>query len=143
MASFLTQLRGASGRFYLHHFGRGTPQGTATGVPVINGASQAGNSVVTDGWSNSVTDIVKAGDYLGFNDELHMVTANANSDGSGNATITIEPPMRTSPADDDTITVTDPTCIMRLTDDRQLNQAMSSQMITLGNFTINCIESFI
>ena len=84
--------------------------GSPAGTPLVNddgGASQTGRSVVTDGWSNSIT-IFKAGDYLKFanHDKVYTVTADATSDGSGDSTISIEPALITSPADDSAITYT-------------------------------------
>ena len=119
--------------------------GTATGTPLVNGASQnvnyanaVGNnwsqSLVTDGWTNSITNILRAGDVFtiagvfavnpvpgeGAKQSLpylqqFTVLANANSGAStGPATLTISPPIITSgpfqtvsaaPADNAAITV--------------------------------------
>ena len=93
---FLTQLRGQAGRFYAGDPLRKVPRGTATGTPLVAGGSQTGASLATDGWTAGVTGVLLAGDYIAFSGgsgrrELHMVTADANSDGSGNATLSIEP----------------------------------------------------
>jgi hypothetical protein len=84
--------------------------GVATGTPLVNGASQTGSSLITDGWTASQTPIVKRGDVFtittganlvhsinpvnyqsnGFRQQF-TVTADANSDGSGNATLSISP----------------------------------------------------
>ena len=114
--------------------------GTATGTPAVNGASQnvtydtAKNTwtqtLATDGWTNSVTGIVKAGDVFTIAGvymvnaktkastgilQQFVVTADANSGAStGPASLTIAPPIITSgahqtvnaaPADDALITV--------------------------------------
>ena len=81
--------------------------GSPAGTPLVNGASQTGRSVVTDGWNASIT-IFKAGDYLKFanHDKVYSVTADATSNGSGQSTITIEPALITSPANDSAITYT-------------------------------------
>jgi len=88
-------------------------QGTSTGTPLIKGASQTGNSVTTDGWSLS-TAILKAGDFISFGGELKQVSADVSSDGAGDATITFQPSIRTSPSDDATITINNTTCEMIL-----------------------------
>ena len=82
-----------------------TGQGSPAGTPLVDGASQTGRSLVTDGWSNSIV-LFKAGDYLKIagNDKVYMVTADVSSDGSGDATIAIEPALVASPADDAAIT---------------------------------------
>lgn len=114
--------------------------GVATGTPLVNGADQdttyalAKNSwtqsLITDGWTNSTTGILKAGDVItiagvyainkGTKDALSslqqfVVTADADSGAStGPATLTISPPIIDSgayqtvsaaPADDAEITV--------------------------------------
>ena len=82
-----------------------TGLGSPAGTPLVNGADQTGRSVVTDGWNNAIT-IFKAGDYLKFanHDKVYTVTADATSSGAGAATISIEPALITSPANDSAIT---------------------------------------
>lgn len=78
--------------------------GSPAGTPLVNGASQTGRSVVTDGWNASI-NVFKAGDYVKFDhDKVYTVTADATSDGSGNATIAIEPALVASPANDSAVT---------------------------------------
>jgi hypothetical protein len=96
-----------------------SPQGTATGTPLVNGAQSAGdNTIVTDGWSNSIT-CLKAGDYLKFSGhtKVYMVVEDATSDGSGNSTLTIEPPLTSSVADDEAITVSNVPFTVRFAED--------------------------
>tara|TARA_Y100000593_G_C4257668_1_gene310488 strand:- start:425 stop:1021 length:597 start_codon:yes stop_codon:yes gene_type:complete len=83
------------------------PQGSPAGTPLVNGASQTGRSIITDGWNASIT-IFKAGDFCKFanHDKIYLVTADATSDGSGNSTISIEPALVTSPENDSAITYT-------------------------------------
>jgi len=82
-----------------------TGQGSPAGTPLVNGADQTGRSLVTNGWSNSIV-LFKAGDYLKIagNDKVYMVTADVSSNGSGEATIAIEPALVASPANDAAIT---------------------------------------
>lgn len=84
-----------------------TPQGVATGTPLVNGASQTGRSVLTKGWTNSITGILKAGDVIKFaeRNKVYMLTADANSDGGGLATLAIEPALFVSPLDGEALTV--------------------------------------
>jgi P22 coat protein - gene protein 5 len=114
--------------------------GTATGTPLVNGASQNTTwaltkdtntqSLITDGWTNSVTGILKQGDVFTIAGvyavnpvtkdtqsflRQFVVMADANSGAStGPATLTISPPIITSgafqtcsaaPADNAAITV--------------------------------------
>jgi hypothetical protein len=92
--------------------------GARGGTPLVNGGSQTGSSLVTDGWSNSITGVVKAGDIITLGStpantvyavnpvnkqstgqaRQFVVTADANSNGSGQATISISPAITTSTA---------------------------------------------
>lgn len=78
--------------------------GAFGGTPRINGANQLGSSVITDGWTASVTGVVKRGDKLQFAGafmvhpvlgtiygdlQAFTVAADADSDSGGNATITL------------------------------------------------------
>lgn len=118
--------------------------GPLGGTPLVNGAAQnvtyatskdtGTQSLITDGWTASAASRLKAGDVftlgtaggVGVYDvnpvtkatlpylKQFVVTADASSDGSGNATLTISPPIITSgafqncsaaPADNAAITV--------------------------------------
>lgn len=103
--------------------------GAQGGTPLVNTASQTGASLVTDGWSNSITSVLKKGDvftlagvnavnpltYQSTGDlQQFVVTADASSDGSGNCTLAISPSIiisgstqtvTASPADNAVITV--------------------------------------
>lgn len=140
LAAFLAQLRGASGRFYLYDHAWQTPRGSAPGSPVVSGAGQTGASLVTSGWTPSQSGILLPGDYIGVNDELKMVTATEDSDGAGGCTVNFEPPLRNSPSDGATITVTRPTAIMRLLDDDQASWA--NVPMPFSSFVLTCEEAF-
>jgi len=77
-----------------------TPLGSAGGTPLVNGASQTGSSLVTDGWTVSTT-VLKAGDIISIGtngSKVYRVTSDVTSDVSGNATINIFPDLISSPA---------------------------------------------
>jgi len=112
----MLSLNGRRGTFYLGDASATTPRGTATGTPLVNGASQTGQTLVTDGWTSGVTGILKAGDYMQIGDRLYKVLADANSDGTGNATFDIWPRLRESPADNAAITVTNTKGLFRRAD---------------------------
>lgn len=92
--------------------------GVATGTPLVNGAGQTGATLVTKGWTNSVTGILKAGDVFtiagvySINPQTYqstgilqqfVVTADANSGAStGPAALSISPAIN-----DGTLTTTD------------------------------------
>ncbi len=118
--AFLASLRGRRGTFLMGDPINGTARGAATGTPLVKGASQTGGTLLTDGWTAGVTGIVKQGDWIQLGStssaHLHKVLADANSDGSGNATLELWPGPRTAPADNATITVTNPVGVWRLTE---------------------------
>ena len=76
-------------------------QGTWPGVPKVNGAAQVGRSILTKGFTATQTGVAKADDFLQFAGDLkvYSVIADANSDGGGLATLSIEPALMQSPAD--------------------------------------------
>ena len=101
-----------------------TPLGAATGTPVVNNQSgspeelQTGSrNVATSGWTAGITGIVKAADFLLFagHSKVYMATADANSDGSGLATIAIEPALLAGPAHGAAITISSPAFTVALT----------------------------
>lgn len=117
--SFLLKLNGPFGTFLLGDPNGATARGVATGTPLVNGGSQTGNELVTDGWTTSTTGILKAGDYIqlgsGATSRLYKVLDDVNSDGSGNATLTLWPDLRSAPSDNAAITVVNPKGVFRMT----------------------------
>ena len=76
--------------------------GVASGVIRVNGAISAGvTSVAIDGMANSTSGVFKAGDYFRFTgqNKVYMCVADVSSNGSGQGTLTFEPPLRTGVAD--------------------------------------------
>jgi len=121
--SFLLKLGGSYGTFLLGDPNAATPRGVATGTPLVNGASQTGQELVTDGWTTSTTGILKAGDYIQLGSassaQLYKVLDDVNSNGSGQATLTIYPDLRSSPSDNATITVSNAKGVFRLANGQQ------------------------
>lgn len=103
--------------------------GALGGTPLVNGASQTGAAIITDGWTSAAARRLKKGDVVQFATVYAInplnyqstgtlmdftVTADAYSDGSGNLTIPIYPPIVDSgpfqnvtnaPANNDPVTV--------------------------------------
>ena len=103
--------------------------GAQGGTPLVNGAAQTGASLITDGWTASVTGLLKKGDVFTIADvnavnpqnrqstgalRQFVVVADVDSSGAGAATITISPSIVASgafktvdaaPADNAAITV--------------------------------------
>lgn len=68
------------------------PNGAGGGTPLVNGASQSGTSLITDGWP-ATTLVIRAGDCFKVNalNPLYRLLADGTSDGGGNLTLTIDP----------------------------------------------------
>jgi hypothetical protein len=84
------------------------PNGAGGGTPLVAGGSQTGTSLTIDGCSNSITRWAAGGDVIkiaGLN-QIFRIRDDANSNGSGQVTLTIAPPIAAggSPADNAAIT---------------------------------------
>jgi hypothetical protein len=116
--AFIASLGGRLGTFTITPAGSGTPRGIATGTPLVKGASQTGKVLITDGWTSGQTGIMKAGDFFqlgsGSTAKLYRVLADANSNGSGEATFDIAPKIITAPADNAAITISNPVGVFRM-----------------------------
>lgn len=106
LQAFIAKMDGQTHRMRLEDYGR-VRNGAATSPQsvLVNGAGQTGSSIDLDGASASVTNFFKAGDYLSFNNELHMVTADASSNASGQLTVSIAPPIRKPTDNDDAVQI--------------------------------------
>ena len=134
----MAQLDGRANRFLARDPLNATPRGAANGSPQVDGAAQTGNTLNIDNWTIDIIGQLLAGDYLSFinangRNELHIVTADADSDGSGLSAVAIEPPLRAAPADGTAITITNASCEMALVDDDQAQWTENDdKMFTLG-----------
>lgn len=89
--------------------------GSGIGTPLVNGAGQSGNSLVTDGWSATG---LQAGDFFALGTDvvtrLYQLTANVVPV-AGAATLQFVPALRTSPADNQALLTVAPYVLLRLT----------------------------
>ena len=121
--AFIKSLKGRLGTFTLIPPGCGTPRGVATGTPLVMGAGQTGNTLITDGWTPGVTGILKKDDFFqlgtGSSAKLYSVLDDVNSNGSGQATFDIAPKIVTAPADNAALIVTNPVGVFRMKENMQ------------------------
>ena len=103
---FLSQ-RGQADTFTATIPGMTAPLGTWLGSPVVNGAGQTGRVVSLRGLTVSQAAAAKVGDLLKFagHTKVYMVTADAASNVSGIASVTIEPALLAAVADAEAVTV--------------------------------------
>ena len=76
--------------------------GSASTVISVNGAISAGaTSCSIDGMGNNLTGVLKAGDFFRFTGQskVYMCVADVSSNGSGQGTLTFEPPLRSNVSD--------------------------------------------
>lgn len=75
--------------------GAGSGTGTATANNLlISAAGQTGSTLNANNATSDDSSYLKAGDYIAFNNELHMLTDNAASAVNGTVTMSIAPPIR-------------------------------------------------
>ena len=137
---FLMSLRGRRGTFKIGDQDRKTIQGVATGTILVNGASQTGNAINLDGFANSTNNVFKAGDYIQINSYLYMISANVNSNSSGEATVYVEPSLRSGIEvinDNTTVIYTNTTTVMRL-DSNELN--WDTNKVSVYGISFACSE---
>lgn len=133
--AFLAQARGMVNDFQVKVHPR--PQSALANTVLVQGAGQTGRSIVTDGWPNSTT-VLSAGDYVTINNQLLQLTANVTSNGSGVATLTFEPPIRSAPADNAPVEYRNPYALMYLTEE----PALSVSVGDVYTLTLNLREAF-
>ena len=133
--SFIAKSRGRANDFQIPV--DATAQSSATATPLVNGAGQTGRTLTTDGWPLSSTVLV-AGQFVTINNQLLQLTENVTSNGSGVATLTFEPPIRTSPADNAAIEYKNPYCLMYFVEEPTL----SVENGYVYSLSLNLRESF-
>jgi hypothetical protein len=97
-------------------------QGVASGTISVDGALTSGTTTATiDGMTVSTNGIFKAGDYFRFTGQqkVYMAVEDLNSDGYGEGTLTFEPPLRASVADNNVIIYDNVDFTVSLTNDIQ------------------------
>ena len=119
--TFLTKLYGPFGTFLLGDPIGATARGSASsapGTPLVNGASQTGDTLSIDGLPASATGYLKAGDYIqlgsGATTQLYKVLDDVDSNSSGEANLTIWPDLRSSPSNDTAVVVANAKGLFRL-----------------------------
>lgn len=119
--SFLLELNGPEGTFLMGDPSGGTPRGSASsapGIPLVAGVSQTGNSLVIDGLPAGADGYLLKGDYIqlgsGSTTRLYKNVSVVDTDSAGEATLTLWPRLRTSPANNDAVVVSSAKGIWRL-----------------------------
>jgi hypothetical protein len=107
LQAFVVKLNGQQHRFTLQDHSH-TLRGAGGGTLRVKGGTQSGTTLVCDGATPSVNNYLRAGDYISFNNELHMVTEDTNSNSIGEVNLSIAPPIRKVPSDNIEVDYTAP-----------------------------------
>tara|TARA_R110000787_G_scaffold285016_2_gene399573 strand:- start:2891 stop:3505 length:615 start_codon:yes stop_codon:yes gene_type:complete len=113
VSSWMRAMIDDNGSFYAIDPDNTNPATVVTGTPLVNGASQTGGSIITDGWAFSVTAML-AGERLQIGTQYYELKEDVVTDGAGNATIEIMPKLRASPANNAVITTANPKMVAKL-----------------------------
>lgn len=137
LQAFLTKLDGQTHRVRLRDYGA-IRRGAATSgnTLLVKGAGQSGSTINLDGATFSVNGYLKAGDYISFNNELHMVTDDVNSSATGGLSIPVAPPIRKETNDNDSIEYVAPYGVFMMTN----NPKWNTQAPYFSSITIEAIE---
>lgn len=140
--AWLTKLSGLENTFNMGDPLSAEPKGSAGGTPLVAGANQIGNSLDIDGATSSQTGWLLAGDYIqlgtGSDARLYMVIGDVDTDGSGNATISIWPNIRTAFADNTPVVTSDTVGTWRL-DSNSTTFQTSENSFTRISFSANSV----
>lgn len=143
--AFLLSLRGQYGTFLLGDPNCTAPRGsaaTAAGTPLVMGANQTGQDLIIDGLPLSVTGYLLAGDYIQLGSSgtssLHKVLTQVDTNGSGQATLTLWPSITTAPADNAVVTVSNTKGLFRLS-----SNVASWEINNISSYgiTFDCVEA--
>mgnify|MGYP003637126623 FL=1 len=140
--AFFMQLNGQFGTFTMGDPDAKAVQGTISNTVAVNADFAVGAYDVTiDGADASESQLFKKGDYVQFNSgatsKLHMIIADVASNGSGVATLTIEPSLSAALSDNATVTYASPKCVMRMTNNEL---TWSANHISLYGVSFSCEE---
>lgn len=142
--AWLVSLKGLRGTFLMGDPVGCTPRGSAGGTPLVNGASQTGDTLNIDGCTASQTPWIKAGDYIQLGSassaSLHKVLADANSDGSGEVVLDIWPNINVAQADNATIVTSNAKGVWRLANNES---NWSINEIAVYGLTFGCTQAIV
>ncbi len=138
---FFVQLHGRAGTFLLGDPDSKTIRGGLNSVINVNGVHSVGAYSISVENATASTVIFKAGDYIQFGSgatqKLHMITADCTSNGSGQATVEIEPPLKTALANDSSIAYANTKAVMRM-DNNELS--WTADQISVYGISFSCSE---
>lgn len=117
--AFFAQLNGNFGTFLMGDPDGKSAQGSMNNTIKVKTAAAIGAfDVAIYDADTSETGALKKGDYVQFGSSgtarLHILVADVDVDGNGDATLQIEPPLKTAVAQNDVVVYINTVCVMRM-----------------------------
>lgn len=137
----LMQLQGQTNRLVLWDLVQPYPRGAGSGSPVINGAGQQGVNINITGATPNITAWVYPGDKFEIGGELKIATAQSNTNGLGQTTLSFQPPTRASPANGGVVKMVQPAANFVL-ESNTISWEYGTG-VAVRNMKISLIEAFI
>lgn len=138
---FALQLQGTYGTF-LFGDNFSARLGAGGGTPLVNGGGQTGTGLVIDGAASNITGWLKKGDWVqigtGSGARLHKCTADVNTNGSGQATIPLYPPLFGSIPDNTPINTQNCVGLFRMADNN--TASWNVQEAQIYGFSFKCVQ---
>jgi len=112
-------------------------KGDVSGTVTVSGSHSAGDTTID---ITGITGTLKAGDFIKFggHSKVYLVVEDATGDSSTDATITIEPPLRSALSNAEGVTYDDVQFTVRLTNDVQ---EFNTGDLDLYRFEVDFIEA--
>lgn len=148
LQAFIDALGGVGGTFLAGDPLGTSPQGSAHGSPVCSGSANISGAtqLVTSGWIPSQSGVLLPRDYLqvqapGAPQRLHRVMTQSaiNTDGGGNATIDMFPPIRETLPAGTSIILLNTMGTFRMSENRVVDDLDSKKTITIGLKAVEAI----
>lgn len=140
--SFLLKMKGRYGTFLMGDPSGVTARGAVSGTPLVDGGGQSGGDLNIKGGTASVSNWIRAGDYIqlgsGSTAQLYKVLNNESTSGTGTVSVEIWPNLRSSPADNAPIVVSNTVGRWRLSDN---TSAWDINNATFYGISFDCEEA--
>lgn len=118
--AFFLKLNGNAGTVLVSPYPFVGLAGAGGGTPVVDGASASGQVLPVRGLPADTAAVWKAGDFIGLGSgatsAFYCVLDDVDADGAGEASVSIWPRLRATPADGAAIETANPKCAMALAD---------------------------
>jgi hypothetical protein len=146
--AMVLQLRGGTNHLAVYDLLRQAPQGTMRGTMTVKTTAAIGDtSVAISAGGGQASTTLKAGDWLQIGapgvgtSQLVKVVADAQADGAGDITVTIEPPLRQAYNATAAVTWDKPLAYYKLTNDAATWSALANGPAIEG-FALDLLEQW-